>query len=70
MYTKLQILRKEHRESHAVSIPYPSSTNVGNFMVLKIPMTQSLEVSILDNASTHTILRSPIFFSFPAGNTN
>ena len=31
-------------------------------------MTQGIEVVFLDNASTHTILRSLIFFTFQAGN--
>lgn len=64
MYRELQKLRGQNRELHVVFIPTPSEIDVENFMVLKSPMTQSLEVALLDNASIHTIL-SLQFFSFP-----
>ena len=38
-------------------------------MVSKIPMIQSLKVTLLNKASTYTILRSPNFSSFPSGIT-
>ena len=69
MYKELLKLRNQNRESHAVLIPSPSSTDVENYMALRTPMTQSVKAALLDSASTHTILRSLKFFSFPAGNT-
>jgi hypothetical protein len=69
MYKELQKLRNQNRESHAVVVPSSPNTDVENYMALKTPMIQCVEVALLDSASTHTILRSLQFFSFPAGNT-
>ena len=55
MYKELQKLINQNRESHAVLIPSPSSTNVYNYIALRTPMTQSVEAALLDSVSTHTI---------------
>lgn len=70
MYKELQKLRNQHRESHAVSVPSPSNTDVENFMAFRTPMTQSIEGALLDSASTHTILRSLFYFLRPTGFTD
>ena len=68
LYRELQKCRNPTRESHALSIPTPSDTDVENYMVLSGNANQSMEVALIDSASTHTILRSREFFDFPAGN--
>ena len=69
VYKELQKLRSQNRESHAVQLPFVPNTDVENYMISMTPMIQGIEVALLDNASTYTILRSLMFFTFPVNNT-
>lgn len=67
LYREYQKCRNPIMEAHEIFVMTLSDTNVENYVVLKKVDSQSMEVVVLDNASTHTILRSQKFFEFPAG---
>jgi hypothetical protein len=58
IYKELQKIHNQNRESYAVVVPSSPNTNIENYMALRTPMIQCVEAALLDNASTHTILRN------------
>lgn len=63
MYQELQKLKEVKREVHTLDALSFNDVNLENYMVEMNPESvSSPRIALLDNASTHTILRSPVFF--------
>ena len=62
MYQELKNLKEEKREAHTLDAPSFNELDPENYMVQRSREESFSETALLDSASTHTILRDPMFF--------
>lgn len=55
-------MKEAKRETHTLDAPFFTSFDIENHMVVRSREESYTDTALLDSASTHTILRDPIFF--------